>query len=87
MGRQPAGLLQRPGVSPDLSDNPVDDQPKLVLTVRQAARALDSNKQTIRNAVKRGEIKAGRLGKKILIFREEFCEQWHIPDDYDFGDP
>lgn len=80
MGRQPGALLQRPSV-------PTDEDRPAMLTVKQAARALGVNVQTIRRAVKRGELLGGSIGAKILINRKEFCEKNNLSYDYDFGEP
>lgn len=81
MGRQPGALLERPGVP-----TPDDSRPAM-LTVKQVARTLGVNAQTVRRAVKRGELLGGSIGTKILINRKEFCEQNHLQEDYDFGPP
>ena len=41
---------------------------------------------TIYRMIDRGELVTIRVGNRIKIPRQEFCDRNHIPDDYDFGD-
>lgn len=58
-----------------------------MLTVKQAARALGVHEQTVRGQLERDEQPGVRIGRVWRIPRGKFCEQNHIPDDYDFGAP
>lgn len=57
-----------------------------MLTVKQAARALQVHEQTLRDKLERGEQPGVRIGRVWRIPRRQFCEQNRIPDDYDFGE-
>ena len=58
------------------------------LSVRQAARALDVGEQMIYGMVNAEPptIRAVRVGRLIRILRREFCDQFGIDYDHDFGD-
>jgi excisionase family DNA binding protein len=45
------------------------DQPPMVLTVAEAARALQVSQASIRAAIGRGELPAFRLGRRVLLPR------------------
>ena len=71
------GLLERRAVSP---------RNRLFISAKEAARALGVNIQTIYRMIERGELVATRAGNRIKIPRQEFCDQYRIPDDYDFDE-
>ena len=60
-----------------------------MLTVRQAARALLLGEQAVYDMINADPplILATRAGRLIRIPRRRFIEQFHIPEDHDFGDP
>lgn len=88
MGRQSAGLLQRPGVPTEPSSTP---DPPAMLTVKQVARALKVGEQMVyrqleQGTLLKGEVQPQRIGRLWRIPRREFCAQKGIPETYDFGD-
>ncbi len=84
MGTQPAGLLQRPGVPK--KPPPSESRPAL-LTVKQAARAMNAHPQTVRDMLERGDLRGERVGRVWRISRKALSDRYDIPDDYDFGAP
>lgn len=82
MGRQLAGLLQRPSVP---EKPPPSDDSASMLTVNQVARALHLHPQTVRGMIKRGEIYALRTGRVWRISRKDVIDLGHLAKNHNFG--
>ena len=82
MGRELAGLLQRPGVP---ENPPSSDDTASMLTVKQVARALHVHPQTVRGMIQRGEIYALRVGRVWRISRQDVIDQGHLAKNHNFG--
>jgi excisionase family DNA binding protein len=84
MGRRALGLLERSGVP---ENTPALRQPSPTLTPKQVAPVARMSLQTVYKAVRDGDLPGGKVRGRVVIFREEFCELYHLPYDYDFGPP
>jgi excisionase family DNA binding protein len=52
------------------------ERPPALLRVRQAAIAASISETTIRRAITKGELRAARMGKRLLIIRRENLFAW-----------
>lgn len=52
------------------------------LSVRQAAEAKGCSRQTIYNAIERGDLNGSRVGTYRVVLRDDAFERWEVKEKY-----